>query len=580
MEVSRRDFVKIVGAGAAVAGLIACARSRAWNAAAATSAAGTTATHEPGRSPPGESVSVNPQQRLQEAEPFDPLVAQTVQIAANMEPVIPHDDQAAAAQKKLAALEKKTGKKPNILIYLMDNVGYGDVGINGGGLLAGVPTPNIDRLGQEGLHLLSAYSQPSCTPTRVTLLTGRLPMRTGALHPGFAGQPGVLEDETTIAEVLSDAGYVTQAIGKWHWAKTGIAAAERRLRRLLWLSGLVRSVYRLARRNTLPEWVLSPERQAFAQAEEFDHYLVHATKGKEVEDLEELTIDVISECDDKFATYSEDFIKKMADSDKPFFLYHCTRGAHVKNYPSAKFKGKSPAKYPYKDCIVEMDDILGLVVKALDDTEQLENTLIFVLSDNGPMMEPWPDARYTPFRGGIGTTWEGGVRVPGIVYWKGMIKPGQVSDQLFDLADLFTTSAALAGVDYQPPETEYLDGIDQTSFLLADVGQSNRKYEYFWLGQTMSGLRVAEYKFMLAGMSWDEPDVVNGEFATVQETYSTPKLFNLYLDPKERYSFFNRQTFLDNLFSDPLNKHVTTFQDYPGKKAVIKENIQDFLLNK
>ena len=96
----------------------------------------------------------------------------------------------------------------------------------------------------------------------------------------------------------------------------------------------------------------------------------------------------------------------------------------------------------------------------------------------------------------------------------------------------------------------------------------------------MSGLRVAEYKFMLAGMSWDEPDVVNGEFATVQETYSTPKLFNLYLDPKERYSFFNRQTFLDNLFSDPLNTHVATFQEYPGKKAVIKEKIQDFLLNK
>ena len=521
------------------------------------------------------------QQRLQEAEPFDPLVAQTVQIAANMEPVIPHDDQAAAAQKKLAALEKKTGKKPNILIYLMDNVGYGDIGINGGGLLAGAPTPNIDRLGQEGLHLLSAYSQPSCTPTRVTLLTGRLPMRTGALHPGFAGQPGVLENETTVAEVLSDAGYVTQAIGKWHCGEDEGSQPQNvgfdDFYGFLGWSGLYTD---WRDENMLPEWVLSPERQAFAQAEDFNHYLVHATKGKEVENLEELTIDAISECDDKFATYSEDFIKKMAKSDQPFFLYHCTRGAHVKNYPSAKFKGKSPAKYPYKDCIVEMDDILGRLVKTLDDTKQLENTLIFVLSDNGPMMEPWPDAGYTPFRGGIGTTWEGGVRVPGIVYWKGMIKPGQVSDQLFDLADLFTTSAALAGVDYQPPETEYLDGIDQTSFLLADAGQSNRKYEYFWLGQTLSGLRVAEYKFMLAGMSWDEPDVVNGEFATVQETYSTPKLFNLYLDPKERYSFFNRQTFLDNLFSDPLNKHVATFQDYPGKKAVIKENIQDFLLNK
>ena len=113
-----------------------------------------------------------------------------------------------------------------------------------------------------------------------------------------------------------------------------------------------------------------------------------------------------------------------------------------------------------------------------------------------------------------------------------MIKPGQVTDQLFDLADLFTTSAALAGVNYQPPEDEYLDGIDQTSFLLADTGQSNRKYKYFWLGQTLSGLRVAEYKFMLAGMSWDEPDVVNGKSATVQETYSTPSCLTCTWTPR------------------------------------------------
>ena len=230
--------------------------------------------------------------------------------------------------------------------------------------------------------------------------------------------------------------------------------------------------------------------------------------------------------------------------------------------------------------MVEMDDILGRLVKTLEDTEQLDNTLIFVLSDNGPMMEPWPDAGYTPFRGGIGSTWEGGVRVPAVVYWKGMIKPGQVSDEVFDLADLFTTSAALAGLAYRPPDDQYLDGIDQTSFLVADAGQSNRKYVYFWLGQTLSGLRVAEYKFMVAGMSFDEQDVVNGEFATVQETYPMPKLFNLYLDPKERYSFFDRQTFLDNLFSEPMNADVETFQEYPGKKEVIKQKIQDLLSNK
>ena len=255
----------------------------------------------------------------------------------------------------------------------------------------------------------------------------------------------------------------------------------------------------------LPEWALSPERQAFAQAEDFNHHLVHATKGQEVENLEELTIDAISECDDKFATYSEDFIKKMAKSDKPFFLYHCTRGTHVKNYPNPKFKGKSPAKYPYKDCIMEMDDVLGRLVKALDDTGQLENTLIFVTlgqrPDDGALARCRLYAVPRRHRLDLGRRRAG----PGRRLLEGhdQARPG-AADGLFDLADLFTTSAALAGVQYRPPEDQYLDGIDQTSFLLADAGLSNRKYEYFWLQDDLSGLRVAEYKFMLAGTSWDE----------------------------------------------------------------------------
>ena len=277
-----------------------------------------------------------------------------------------------------------------------------------------------------------------------------------------------------------------------------------------------------------------------------------------------------------FTSYSEEFITKMADSDQPFFLYHCSRGNHFKNYPNPKYKGKSPAKYPYKDCLMELDDVVGRLVKALEETGQLENTLIFVASDNGPMVEPWPDAGWTPFRGGIGCTWEGGVRVPGIVYWKGMITPGQQNDGLFDLSDLFLTWAALAGVEYRPPKDQYLDSIDQTSFLLSDGGLSNRKYVYLWLQNIFSGLRVAEYKCMVAGMSFDELDVVNGDSATVLESYPNGRLFNLYLDPKERFSYFNRQTFMDAIFTEPIQTHKATFEKYPGKKAMIEAKIEEF----
>ena len=579
MEVSRRDFVKMVGAGAALAGLGGVMATQP--AAAAAGPAGTMAAGSRAAAPLPKMLEANLLERLEAGDITDPLAAETVQIAENMEPVIPHDDQLAAAKKKLAALEKKIGKKPNILIFLMDNVGWGEPGIYGGGLLTGAPTPNIDHLGREGLQLLSTYSQPSCTPTRCTLLTGRLPMRTGALRPSFAGEPGVLDDETTVARLLSGAGYFTQAVGKWHCGENKESQPQSvgfdDFYGFLGWSGLYTDWQDV---EFAPEFALNPDRQALVRSVPFNDHIVHGDKGKEIDNLEQITKEVSAELDDKFATYSEDFIKKMADSDQPFFLYHCTRGAHWKNYPNPKFQGKSPAKYPYKDCIVEMDDVLGRLVQKLEDTGQLENTLIFVTSDNGPAIEPWPDAGYTPFRGGIGGTWEGSMRVPGIVYWKDMITPGQVSDGVFDLADLFTTSLALAGVDYRPLEKQYLDGIDQTSFLLADAGLSNRKYVYYWLRDAFSALRVAEYKFVLAGMSEDEPDVINPGSSTVFESYKNGKLYNLYLDPKERFSFFNRQTFMDNLFTDPLNAHVATFQEYPGKKATIEAKIEEFLQSK
>jgi arylsulfatase len=557
MKLSRRDFAKLCGAGAASLGASTMLRPGTAAAKAARSPL-----------PLPRMLEADLLGRLGAEGGTDPLAAKTVQIAKNMEPVIPHADQAAEVKKKLAALEKKTGKKPNILIFLMDNVGYGDIGINGGGLLAGAPTPNIDRLGHEGLQLLSTYSQPSCTPTRCSLLTGRLPLRHGQLRPSFAGEPGGLGDEITVARILSDAGYVTQAVGKWHCGEN-VASQPHSVGfddfyGFLGWSGLYTDWQDA---EFAPEFALSPERQALVRSVPFNDHIVHGVKGEEIENLEQITLEVSALLDEKFSDYSEAFIKKMADSDKPFFLYHCTRGGHFKNYPNPKFKGKSPAKYPFKDCIVEMDDIVGRLVKTLQDTGQLENTLIFITSDNGPDIEPWPDAGYSPFRGGIAGTWEGSMRVPGIVYWKGMITPGQVNDGLFDLHDLFNTSIALAQAQAKMPKDRYIDGIDQTSFLLADAGLSNRKYVFYWLRDVFSALRVAEYKFMLAGMSEDDRDVINPGSVTTLENYKNGKLFNLYLDPKERFSFFGRQTFMDNLFTDPMNAHLATFAKYPPKKT-------------
>ena len=557
-KLSRREFTRLCGVSAVA--LSAGSALRPAPAEARGSA-------RPDSRPLPSELETTMRGRLQAEGGADPLAAHTQVIAENMEPVIPHQNQAAEVRAKLDAIEKKTGKKPNILIFLMDNAGYGDIGINGGGLLSGAPTPNIDRLGREGLHLLSTYSQPSCTPTRCTLLTGRLPMRHGQLRPSFAGEAGGLGDETTVARLLSEAGYFTQAVGKWHCGENKESQPQSvgfdDFYGFLGWSGLYTD---WQDEEFAPEFALSPERQALVKEVPFNDHIVHGVKGKDVENLEQITIELSALLDEKFAAYSENFIKTMAGGEQPWFLYHCTRGLHVKNYPNPKYKGKSPAKYPYKDCLVELDDIVGQLVKALEDTGQLENTLIFITSDNGPMIEPWPDAGWSPFRGAIATTWEGGMRVPGIAYWKGMITPGRQSDGLFDLHDLFLTSLALAGVEYRPPKDKYLDSIDQTSFLLADGGLSNRKYTYYWLQDIFSALRVAEYKFVMAGMSDDAWDVVNPGGGTTLETYKNARLYNLYLDPKEQYSYYGRQTFMDNLFSDPWMAHKATFAKYPENK--------------
>src|SRR5262249_17284966 len=137
-------------------------------------------------------------------------------IAANMEPVIPHPAQSDEARQKLAALERRFGKKPNIVVFLLDDVGYADFGFTGGGISVGNPTPDLDRIPSESLILTSAYSQPTCSPSRATILTGQWPIHHGIQSPPMYGQPGGLAGITTVAKLLSDQGYTTQAIGKWH----------------------------------------------------------------------------------------------------------------------------------------------------------------------------------------------------------------------------------------------------------------------------------------------------------------------------------------------------------------------------
>jgi arylsulfatase len=499
----------------------------------------------------------------------DPVTAPTTPVAPHREPAFVHAEQAPAAEQKLADFVTRTGRRPNVLIILMDDVGWGDFGCYGGGAMAGAPTPNIDRLARDGLLLTSCYSEPSCTPSRASLMTGRLPMRHGLLIPPMYGMPGGLHGEVTVAQRLIEAGYTTQAVGKWHMGENVESQPQHVGFDDFYGFLSVSDMYTEWRDPYFfPEIVYSEERNDWVRNAPFNKCFVHATKGAEVENVEEVTIPVLSTLDDKWAQYSIDFINRAAGDDKPWFLYHCTRGAHFDNYPAERFRGSSPAKHPYKDTIIELDDIVGRLVQALSDSGQLESTFVFVSSDNGPEMETWPDAAYTPFRCAKGSTWEGGVRVPAVLSWPGMIEPGQVSDGLFDQLDLFATLLTLAGTPDAVPDDRYVDAVDQTSFLLAPDGDSNRKFHFYWLTSSFSAVRMGEFKYMISGISDDDRDVVNpGGFTGVAQQYPYGRFFNLYLDPKETHSYLIRKIAYIELVQRAIGDHLRTFREYPARPA-------------
>jgi arylsulfatase len=282
-----------------------------------------------------------------------------------------------------------------------------------------------------------------------------------------------------------------------------------------------------------------------------------------------IDLKAIQDLDDDWASYSEAFIRRMAKSDKPFFLYHCTRGAHFDNYPSEKWRGKSPGRTSYTDTIVELDDILGRLVRALEETGQAENTLVFITSDNGPEQEIPPHGR-TPFRGGKGDTFEGGMRVPGIVYWPGTVKGDRKSDGLFDLADLYNTSIALAGARDTMPKDRYIDGIDQSSFLLADNGQSNRRSIFYWFGGNYSGVRIDEFKSLTAAslrLGLDKGNI--GGLSGVTSKMSAGWTFNLYTDPQEQDNITIRHIWCVPALIAEGDRYDQVLKKYPPGKLEI-----------
>jgi arylsulfatase len=501
-----------------------------------------------------------------------PKFDRSVKFADNFEAAIPTPSQDENVQKKLSKLRKKSGKRPNILWLIVDDMGYGDPGCYGGGAVVGASTPNIDKLAMGGLKLTSCYSQHTCTPTRSAILTGRLPIRTGLIRPILAGDKITTNpwaDEISLPKLLSDADYYTLLSGKWHIGESkGMRPHDVGFDEYYGYYPAQKEISQRFDHRRFPNLVLNPERLAAFEAVGPTDFLTHGFKGGETNELQQIkSIKDMSEADQVLTDFTVKRIQELAANDKPFFIEHCFMKVHCDNFPHPDYTGKSESKYAYKDSVHEVDTQVGQIIQALEKAKVLENTLVFFTSDNGPQMDAWPDAGHTPFRGAKGTTWEGGVRVPGIAYWKGMIAPNQTSDELFDLIDLFGIGLNLAGISADKlPKDKYYDYIDQTSFLLTTNGQSKRETVYFWWGKELMACRMKEYKAHTKVIIPHAPHM-HIDLATVQDVGLAPWFFNLYLDPKEQMTVGHRRDPWMATVAGKLKEHAASFKKFPPKNV-------------
>lgn len=453
---------------------------------------------------------------------------------------------------------------------LVDDLGYGDPGAFGGGAMLGAPTPNIDRLATEGLKLTSAYATPVCTPSRAALMTGRIPARSGLTRPLLASDHPTKNpwaDEVSAARLLSENGYMTGLSGKWHIGEAkGMQPQDVGYDEFHGFLSVVSEYTQYMDPRKYSQLVLDPERLAtFKSLSEYNG-IVEGKKGGDLKLVYPLeTQKQMGNVDQDFANWSVDFIKRAAKDNKPFYLIHAFAKVHFDNYAGDGYEGRSPAKLPYRDAVVEVDDIVGRLTKTLEEAGQADNTFVFFTSDNGPEEDSYPDSGFTPFRSGKGTTWEGGVRVPAIAYWPGMIKAGRISDGLFDLMDLFNTSLALGGIQDKIPAERYIDGIDQTGFLLDDNGETSRQAVFSYNQADFSALRWENFKAYFKVIQYDQP-FANISMSTFVPVGVAPWIFDIYRDPKERITRSNGDyEWLYGPVPQLQGAHAATFVKYPKK---------------
>lgn len=429
-------------------------------------------------------------------------------------------------------------KKPNFILILTDDQGYGDLSINGNPT---IKTPNIDRLALEGQKWSSFYVAANvCTPSRAGLITGRLPIRSGmqgtkqarVLFPKSKG--GLPESEITVAELLKQKGYHTAMIGKWHLGN---------LPQYMPLNNGFDYYFGLPYSNDMDKIDSVPYLKAITEPRN-EYFQVPLIRNNEV--IEKPAIQ-----NTLTQRYTEETVKFItANKKEPFFIYLAHSMPHVPLFPNPKFAGKS-ARGIYGDIIEEIDWSVGEILKALKQNGIDDNTYIVFISDNGP----WKlfkelGGSSGPFYGAKGNSYEGGVRVPAIIWGKGHVAAKQVTE-IGSSLDILPTFAKLAGAGL--PAGRIYDGYDLSSVLSGKSNKSPRDEMYYYHADILAAVRKGAYKLLLYGNSEvGYPDAL--------KKLDKPALYNLNEDISERYDIADKHPEIAELLILLAEQHTKTIQ--------------------
>jgi arylsulfatase A-like enzyme len=487
-------------------------------------------------------------------------------------------------------------QKPNILLIVSDDTGYGDLGPYGGGAGRGMPTPNIDKLAQEGMTFFSYYAQPSCTPGRAAMQTGRFPNRSGMTTVAFQGQGGGLPAaEWTLASVLKTAGYHTYFTGKWHLGESDYALPSAQGYDEMKYAGLYHlNAYTYAD----PEWFPDMDPELRAMFQKVTKGMLSGKAGGPVTEefkvngqyVDTPVIDGkeglvgIPYLDDYINKAGLEFLDEAAKKpDEPFFININYMKVHQPNLPAPEFKHKSLSKSKYADSIVELDAHIGAIMDKLRATGLDKNTLVFYTTDNGAWQDVYPDAGYTPFRGTKGTLREGGNRVPAIAVWPGKIASDVKNHDVVGGLDLMATFASVAGIKSLPEKDRegqpiIFDSYDISPVLLGTGPDPRKDWFYFTENELSPGaIRWNNYKFIF-NLRGDDGAQTGGLAVDSNlgwkgaEKYvaTVPQIIDLWADPQERYDIFmnnfTERTWLAPVMGEEIKKVMATFIKYPPRK--------------